>query len=54
MSDRTDTTAARPAALEVTRLRPTLFIALGGTGKEIALRLRRRILLHDWGGPGKN
>lgn len=29
---------------------PTLFIALGGTGAEIALRLRRRILSHVWGG----
>ena len=54
MSDRADTIAARPAVPEVTKLRPTLFIALGGTGKEIALRLRRRILLHDWGGPGVN
>lgn len=28
---------------------PTLFIALGGTGAEIALRLRHRILTHTWG-----
>jgi hypothetical protein len=32
------------------RLRPTLFVGLGGTGKEVLLRLRRRILQNDWGG----
>lgn len=53
MSDRADTgTRPPPAVPQVTKLRPTLFVALGGTGKEIALRLRRRILLHDWGGAG--
>jgi len=31
-----------------TRVSPTLFIALGGTGMEIALRVRRRILNHVW------
>lgn len=34
----------------IRKLRPTLFVALGGTGKEIVLRLRRRILQSDWGG----
>lgn len=29
---------------------PTVFIALGGTGMEILLRLRRRILQHNWAG----
>ncbi|SJZ55038.1 tubulin-like doman-containing protein [Consotaella salsifontis] len=29
---------------------PTVFIALGGTGMEILLRLRRRILQADWAG----
>jgi hypothetical protein len=29
-------------------VRPTLYIGLGGTGKEILLRLRRRILNADW------
>jgi hypothetical protein len=29
---------------------PTLFIGIGGTGKEILLRLRRRILTADWNG----
>jgi len=27
---------------------PTVFVALGGTGMEILLRLRRRILQHNW------
>src|SRR5437868_6689910 len=30
-------------------IRPTLFIALGGTGLEICQRLRRRILSSFWG-----
>jgi len=29
---------------------PTVFVALGGTGMEILLRLRRRILQHNWSG----
>ena len=33
----------------LSKIKPTLFIALGGTGTEIALRLRRRILSHKWG-----
>jgi hypothetical protein len=31
------------------KVRPTLFIAVGGTGMEISMRLRRRILNHSWG-----
>lgn len=30
-------------------IRPTLFLCLGGTGMEIALRVRRRLLEHVWG-----
>jgi len=30
------------------RVRPTVFVALGGTGKEVLLRLRRRIIQADW------
>ena len=41
---------AAPQQQVTVKLRPTLFIALGGTGKEILLRLRRRILQNDWGG----
>ncbi len=32
------------------RVQPTLFIGLGGTGMQILLRLRRRILAGDWNG----
>ena len=32
------------------KIRPTVFIGLGGTGKEILLRIRRRILNEDWNG----
>jgi len=32
------------------RVRPTLYIGIGGTGKEVLLRLRRRILQHLWNG----
>ena len=52
--DRPDAAAARTAGQNVTKLRPTLFVALGGTGKEIVLRLRRRILQNDWGTPGNS
>jgi hypothetical protein len=32
------------------KVRPTVYIAVGGTGKEILLRLRRRILNSNWKG----
>lgn len=32
--------------------RPTLFIALGGSGLEVMLRVRRRILSAGWGSDG--
>jgi hypothetical protein len=35
-------------------VRPTVFVALGGTGMEILLRLRRRILQADWKGTRLN
>jgi hypothetical protein len=34
------------------KLLPTLFIGLGGTGMEVILRIRRRILHASWGGGG--
>lgn len=34
----------------IAKVRPTLFIACGGTGGEILLRLRRKILEADWNG----
>ena len=33
-------------------LRPTLFIGIGGTGMEVLMRVRRRILNTMWGGSG--
>ncbi len=54
MADQVDTSAARsPAPPKIVKLRPTLFVALGGTGKEVVLRLRRRILQNEWGAPGQ-
>lgn len=44
-----DAKSAEQAQVEVDVM-PTVFVALGGTGMEILLRLRRRILQHNWGG----
>ena len=42
---------ARKAGIErQLKVRPTVFVALGGTGMEVLLRLRRRILQADWNG----
>lgn len=38
------------APTELKRIRPTLYVAIGGTGKEVLLRLRRRILETLWNG----
>ena len=48
----TDTgTAANTVPTQVTeKIRPTLFIALGGTGMKVNIRLRRRMLNAIWGG----
>lgn len=52
MNQPTDKSAAGTAAqAQVTeKIRPTLFIALGGTGMKVNIRLRRRILNAIWGG----
>lgn len=42
-----------PADVQV-EVRPTVFVGLGGTGMEILLRLRRRILQADWKGTRLN
>lgn len=34
---------------KIVKLRPTLFIGVGGTGMEVMLRVRRRILNQTWG-----
>ena len=41
--------AAKPAQV-AEKIRPTLYIALGGTGMKVTIRLRRRILNAIWGG----
>lgn len=47
----TTPSAAQAAPITVTeKIRPTLFIALGGTGMKVNIRLRRRILNAIWGG----
>ncbi|MEW6418077.1 MAG: tubulin-like doman-containing protein [Nitrospirota bacterium] len=38
---------------EIRKLQPSLFIGLGGTGLEVVLRIRRRILHATWG-PGRS
>ncbi len=48
MADEMSTNADAPTELK--RVRPTLYVALGGTGKEVLLRLRRRILETLWNG----
>src|SRR5215469_2920016 len=35
---------------QLVECRPTVFVGIGGTGMEILLRLRRRILQHTWNG----
>ncbi|MCQ8279430.1 GYF domain-containing protein [Acetobacteraceae bacterium KSS8] len=44
------TTSGQPDAATPRRVQPTLFVGLGGTGMQILLRLRRRILTADWNG----
>lgn len=46
--------SAEPVAGKIVEVRPTVFIGLGGTGMEILLRLRRRILQADWKGQRLN
>jgi hypothetical protein len=45
-----DVQSAEPGIEKIVEVRPTVFIGLGGTGMEILLRLRRRILQADWKG----
>ena len=37
---------------KIIELRPTLFIGIGGTGMQLLMRVRRRILNTLWGGAG--
>ncbi len=50
MSDQIETTIDDKTPKKPKNVWPTLFIGVGGTGMEIALRLRRRILNCVWGG----
>ncbi|OQP85792.1 hypothetical protein BTR14_13485 [Rhizobium rhizosphaerae] len=50
MADPHRSDPAQRAPEERLDVMPTVFVALGGTGKEILLRLRRRILQHNWSG----
>ena len=55
MSDNTNPAATNgSAAKQDTNIdvRPTLFIGVGGTGMEVLMRVRRRILNKLWGGSG--
>ena len=45
-------TGAAPKQEASIDLRPTLFIGVGGTGMEVLMRVRRRILNTLWGGAG--
>ena len=49
MSDQIEMTQGDQKAEEPKKVWPTLFIGLGGTGMEICLRVRRRLLNYIWG-----
>lgn len=44
-----NTSTAAKAAEQTVKLRPTLYIGVGGTGMEVMMRVRRRILNASWG-----
>ncbi|MCO8161521.1 GYF domain-containing protein [Pseudomonas sp. 21LCFQ010] len=50
MSDTAQPTGATATTPIVEKIHPTLFIALGGTGMKVNIRVRRRILNAIWGG----
>jgi hypothetical protein len=50
MSDQGEPVIENEQTDKVMKVWPTLFIGVGGTGMEIALRVRRRILNNVWGG----
>ena len=56
MSDTLNQTTAAPGERKqdkIIDLRPTLFIGVGGTGMQVLMRVRRRILNTLWGNPGQ-
>jgi len=50
IADPTTDTQTEGKKEKATKIRPTVFIGLGGAGKEVLLRVRRRILNEDWNG----
>ncbi|MEG2034020.1 MAG: hypothetical protein RR376_25490, partial [Janthinobacterium sp.] len=48
-----DGAAAERKQDKIIELRPTLFIGIGGTGMQVLMRVRRRILNAQWGGAGQ-
>lgn len=50
MSDQTEVTKDDKTTDKPKKVWPTLFIGIGGTGMEISLRMRRRLLNYVWGG----
>ena len=50
MPDQEETIKGDQKPDELKKVWPTLFIGLGGTGMEISLRVRRRLLNYIWGG----
>ncbi|WP_295455048.1 tubulin-like doman-containing protein, partial [uncultured Thiodictyon sp.] len=52
MAEQENVARARRAE-QIVKLRPTLYIGVGGTGMEVILRVRRRILSAVWG-PQRN
>ncbi len=50
MPDQLNTTKDDKTPEKLKKVWPTLFIGVGGTGMEISLRVRRRLLNHVWGG----
>jgi hypothetical protein len=49
MADQNEKIKAEKTSEELVKVRPTLFIGVGGTGMEVSLRVRRRILNYVWG-----
>src|SRR6266404_7194370 len=50
MPDQMEATKDDKTPDKLKKVWPTLFIGVGGTGMEISLRVRRRILNYVWGG----
>ena len=49
MSDTAQMNPAGQSSTDDVQVRPTLFIGLGGTGMEVLMRIRHKILASTWG-----